>query len=97
VARQAVLQAEKLPEQRLAVLGELGEVHTALRAAHRRDQRDRQDVEQLVPPRVATPRVGDLPEGVNQRHASSSDTHGRIQISPSGKPYFSNAIPLHPP
>jgi hypothetical protein len=71
VARQAILEAQKFPQQRLAVLGELGEVHAALRPADRGDQRDRQDVEQLVALRIAPTRVGDLSERVDQRHASS--------------------------
>ena len=87
MAGQAILQAEEVPQQHLAVLGELGEVDAALRAADRGDQRDRQDVEQLVPLGIAPPRVGDLSKGVDQRHASSTKGNiGRIQISPRGKP-----------
>ena len=71
MARQAILQAEEFPQERLAVLGELGEVDAALGAADRGDQRDRQNVQQLVPLRVAPPRVGDLSKRVDQRHASS--------------------------
>ena len=94
MARQAILQAEEFPEQRLAVLGELGKVDAALRPADRRDKRDRQDVEQLVPLCIPPPRVRDLSERVDQGHVSSSGRHGRIQISAREKPYSSNAIPL---
>jgi hypothetical protein len=94
MARQAIPEAQEFPQQRRAVLGELGEVDAALRAAHRGDQRDRQDVEQFMPLRIPPPRVGNLSKRVDQGHGSSSGTHGRIQINPGGKPYSSNAIPL---
>ena len=94
MARQAIPEAQEFPQQRLAVLGELGEVDAALRAADRGDQRDRQNVEQFMPLRIPPPRVGDSSERVDQGHVSSIQRHGRIQIRPGGKPYSSNAIPL---
>lgn len=96
VARQAILQAQELPEQRLSVLGELGEVHAALGAADRRHQRDRQDVEQLKPLRIPPPRVRDLSKRVDQRHASSFGRHGRIRIRPRGKPYSLTSVSRRP-
>jgi hypothetical protein len=47
-----------------------------------------------VPLCIPPPRVGDLSKRVDQGHVSSLGRHGRIQISPRGKPYSSNAIPL---
>ena len=88
VARQAILQAQEFPQQRLAVLGELGEVDAALRAADRRDQRDRQDVEQLVPLRIAPPRVGDLSKRVDQGHASSIRNTWQNPDQPERKALF---------
>jgi len=68
VARQAVLQAQEFPQERLPILRELREVHAALRPADRRHQRDRQDIEQLVALRIPPPRVGDLSKRVDQSH-----------------------------
>ena len=98
MARQAILEAQELPQQRLPIHGELGEVDAALCATDRRHQRDRQDVQQLVPLRIAAPRVGNLPQTVDQTcHRSLLGTNGRIQIILKGNPYFSNAIPLRGP
>ena len=66
VTGQAILQAKELPQELLAVLGEFRKVHAALRTTDRRHQRDRQNVEQVVPPGIALPRIGDLPENANQ-------------------------------
>ena len=70
MAGQAIPEAEEFPEQRLAVLRELGEVDAALRAADRGDERDRKDVEQIVALGIASPRVGDPSKGVDQGHVS---------------------------
>ena len=93
VARQAILQAQEFPQQRLAVLGELGEVDAALRAADRGDQRDRQDVEQLVPLRIAAPRVGDLSKRVDQRHASSTGHMAESRSAREGSPILQMRFP----
>jgi len=98
VARQAVLQPQEFPQQRRAVPRELREVHATLRPAHRRHQRDGQDVQQIMSPRVAAPRVRHLPENRDQR------SHGlplqedpyKISITSKRQPHFSNAIPLAP-
>jgi hypothetical protein len=57
VARHAVLQIQKLPEQILPVDREVRELRAGLRPADRRRQRDRQHLQQIVPRRSARARI----------------------------------------
>lgn len=66
MARQAILRIEKLPQKHHPVLGELGKVHTAFRAAHRSHKGNRQDVEKVMPLRVPGPGIGQVPEDRDQ-------------------------------
>ena len=53
MARNAVLKPKELAEQILPINRKVREVGATLRPAHRRRQRDRQNLKQVMPRRVA--------------------------------------------
>ena len=66
VARQAILKMQKLPEKLLPILGEVREFDATLAAADRRRQRDRQNLKQIMPRRIAGARVGNFAQNRDQ-------------------------------
>jgi preprotein translocase subunit SecD len=70
MARDATRQAQKAPQQRLLRAAEDRHVDAALAAGQAREQRDHDDVVELVAPRVAGPRIVELGEkGAKLVHA----------------------------
>ena len=92
VARQPILQAQEFAEQRLTVIGELREVHTTLRAADRRHQRDRRNVQQPVAGCRAVD--GNL-RALNQRSTLGSSfwSPGKCKSSEREAPFFKCNLP----
>ncbi len=66
MARQAILQPQEFSKKPLPVLGEIGKLDAALTAANRRHQRHRQNLQQIVPRRVARPRIRNLTQNREQ-------------------------------
>lgn len=77
MAGQAVLQPQEFPQQRLPVAGEFGEIHATLPPADRGHQRDRQDIEQVMAPRIAPARVG---------HGAEDRVQRGHRKTPAGRP-----------
>ncbi len=63
---QAILKAQKFPEQVLPVLGKLGKVNATLGPADRGHQRNHQKVQKRMALRIPRPRVGNLAKDRDQ-------------------------------
>jgi hypothetical protein len=63
----------------LAILGEVGKLDAALAAANRRRQRDRQDIEKIVPRRIGGAWIGNIPKDRNQPARRFFSIRNRIQ------------------
>ena len=70
MAGQAILKAQKFPQEKLPVLGKLSKVHATFRAANRSNQRNRQQIEQLMPLRIPSPGVRNPAQNLQQRRHS---------------------------
>ena len=66
MAGQAILKAQKFPQEKLPVLGKFGKVHATLRAANRSNQRNCQQIEQLMPLRIPRPGVRNPTQNLQQ-------------------------------
>ena len=90
VARQAAGQGQELPKQPLPVTPEIREIDAAFRPTNRRRQGNRQQIQQVMPLRVARPRVR------KRRKARPDRQHPRLS-SNSGKatriPHAASALP----
>ena len=66
MAGQAILKAQKFPQEKLTVLGKFGKVHATLRAENQSNQRNCQQTRQLMPLRIPRPGVRNPAQNLQQ-------------------------------